>query len=296
MAKFCMYCGKPIEEGTRFCPACGKPMAAQPASEPIPAPAAESAPQLNAAVSEAAPAPQPKPAAEVRPAKSANWVLIGAAAVICAVLALVVVLVLKDKDAGGQPQEPQGQWTDIPGFSPDDIDSVAYALLPECTLLSYDRIYYNEGEASVYIYGCRMQAPEGSLLDLSEMTVDMRVDMSDPEKQMCSFSGFDGIPKLKTGELYTINDISVNEIEVMYEAQPYVSGGGYGLMFPDVFIADLTIMDMLGISDPGMSRDMWFDISGEGSTFPYMLQSEEGDYTIYLNECFKPVFYGTTNY
>lgn len=29
MEKFCVYCGKPIEENAKFCPFCGKPAAVQ---------------------------------------------------------------------------------------------------------------------------------------------------------------------------------------------------------------------------------------------------------------------------
>ena len=51
MEKFCVYCGKPIEENAKFCPFCGKPAAVQeeqpePAPQPTPAPAEPaSAPQ-----------------------------------------------------------------------------------------------------------------------------------------------------------------------------------------------------------------------------------------------------------
>ena len=69
MEKFCVYCGKPIEENAKFCPFCGKPAAVQeeqpePAPQPTPAPA------------------EPVSAPQAVPARRGNGVLYGAIAVV----------------------------------------------------------------------------------------------------------------------------------------------------------------------------------------------------------------------
>ena len=127
MAKFCIYCGKPIDEKTKFCPFCGKAIAAtQPASAPTPAdmPPKEPTPAQT-------PTPQPAAAPAVTVGNHTNWLLIGSIAVIVAVLMLVVVLALQDKKTDEQPQyiptqdtpaqDTQDDWPDIPGFSQDDV-------------------------------------------------------------------------------------------------------------------------------------------------------------------------------
>ena len=301
MAKFCIYCGKPIDEKTKFCPFCGKGATTE---QPVAVQSAVSPTSASTLPAEPAPAqvPSPQPTPTSAPATGhTNWLLIGSIAVIVAVLVLVVLLVLRDMDTKDQPQsthaqDTQSQWPDIPGFSQDDVEGVAYTLLPECELLSYGRVYYNEDEQSVFLYDCRLKAPEDSLLDLTDATVDIRVDLSDPDINMCSFSGFDGTLKLKTGDYFTIYDDGGNEIEVSFEAQPYVVSGGYAIQFPNVFVADLTWMDIRGISDPAMSLDMSFDIAGDDSPFAYALSTEDDAYTIFLDTSFRPVAYTSTNY
>lgn len=192
MAKFCIYCGKPIDEKTKFCPFCGK---AATTEQPVAVQSAVSPTSASTLPAEPAPAqvPSPQPTPTSAPATGhTNWLLIGSIAVIVAVLVLVVLLVLRDMDTKDQPQsthaqDTQSQWPDIPGFSQDDVEGVAYTLLPECELLSYGRVYYNEDEQSVFLYDCRLKAPEDSLLDLTDATVDIRVDLSDPDIDMCSF-------------------------------------------------------------------------------------------------------------
>ena len=302
MAKFCIYCGKPIDEKTKFCPFCGKAIAAtQPASAPTAAdmPPKEPTPAQT-------PTPQPAAAPAVTVGNRTNWLLIGSIAVIVAVLMLVVVLALQDKKTDEQPQDiptqdtpaqdTQDDWPDIPGFSQDDVEDVAYTLLPECKLLSYGKVHYNEEQQSIFLYDCRLKAPEDSLLDLSDATVNMRVDLSDPATHMCSFSGFDGTLKLKTGDVLTVYDDGGNEIEVSFEAQPYIVSGGYAIQFPNVFVADLTWMDMRGISDPTMSLDMSFDIAGDDNGFAYALHTEDGAYTLFLDTSFRPVSYTSAHY
>lgn len=142
MAKFCIYYGKPIDEKTKFCPFCGK---AATTEQPVAVQSAVSPTSASTLPAEPAPAqvPSPQPTPTSAPATGhTNWLLIGSIAVIVAVLVLVVLLVLRDMDTKDQPQsthaqDTQSQWPDIPGFSQDDVEGVAYTLLPECELLSY---------------------------------------------------------------------------------------------------------------------------------------------------------------
>lgn len=272
MEKFCVYCGKPIEENAKFCPFCGKPAAVQeeqpePAPQPIPAPA------------------EPVSAPQAVPARRGNGVLYGAIAVVCAVLALVVVLAL---GVNGKAKDP---WADVPNFDQSDMDDLMATMLPGFTLLSYDHTSYNAESKCLNIYGCRVQEPEGCLLDFSDLTVDLEADLSDPENVIFDLGKFEGTTRLKEDGYYTITDGSGNYIEVAFEGQPYVSDDRLFIVFPDVYIVDVYWLDVLDISDPTTYVTMWFMPNYGGELWPYELLSEDDEYTIYLNELCEPASY-----
>ena len=236
-----------------------------------------------------APAPQAQ-------AKRTNWVLIVVIAVVCAaVVTAVVLLLLKHKTS-----DP---FADVPHFTQNDLDDLMDATLPEFKLLSYGRVEYDEDEQYMCIYDCRVEAPEGCLLDFSDMTVELGADLSDPDDPLFDLGKFSGTPRLKTGDYYTISDDSGHEIEIAFLNEPYISDDGLFIVLPDVFVADLYWLDVRDISDPSQSITMWFEPnynSDNKALFPYSLYDAESlpddSYTIYLNELCEPAFYTNEYY
>ena len=164
-------------------------------------------------------------------------------------------------------------------------------MLPGFTLLSYDHTSYNAESKCLNIYGCRVQEPEGCLLDFSDLTVDLEADLSDPENVIFDLGKFEGTTRLKEDGYYTITDGSGNYIEVAFEGQPYVSDDRLFIVFPDVYIVDVYWLDVLDISDPTTYVTMWFMPNYGGELWPYELLSEDDEYTIYLNELCEPASY-----
>ena len=179
-------------------------------------------------------------------AKRVNWVLIAVIAAVCvAVVTAAVLLLLKHKTS-----DP---FADVPYFTQSALDDLMDTMLPEFKLLSYGSVEYDEDEQYLNIYDCRVEAPEGCLLDFSDMTVELGADLSDPDRPLFDLGKFSGTLRLKTGDYYTISDGSGHEIEIAFVNEPYISDNGLFIVFPDVFIADLYW------SDPTQSITMWFE-------------------------------------
>lgn len=342
MGNFCIYCGAELKPGAKFCIRCGKAVyqeaeetpAAQPVQatveqpvqetveqavqEPVQEPVAQPVQQPVQPVQQTVAQPvqqqpvQQQPVQQFVPqgapvgaqgtpapqaqAKRTNWVLIVVIAAVCAaVITAVVLLLLKHKTS-----DP---FADVPHFTQSNLDDLMDTMLPEFKLLSYGNVEYDEDEQYLYIYDCRVEAPEGCLLDFSDMTVELGADLSDPDHPLFDLGKFSGTPRLKTGDYYTISDDSGHEIEIAFLNEPYISDNGLFIVFPDVFVADLYWLDVRDISDPSQSITMWFEPnynSDNYALFPYSLYDAESlpddSYTIYLNKLCEPAFYTNEYY
>lgn len=115
MAKFCVYCGDSLDEGTKFCPNCGKPVSqpVQPANPNTnnqrtydPQPPRTTIPSAN-------PTPQP-----VAPKKKGG----GKTVLVVALLAIVAILAVKFFRSGDKEDETDGtevtEMTTIPSSKP----------------------------------------------------------------------------------------------------------------------------------------------------------------------------------
>ena len=296
MAEFCKKCGAPLQ-GRRFCMNCGT----MNEDADIAAQAGETTASSTSGTVTAT--------AQIK--KEPNWLLIGAVAVLCIVLGIVIALVSGQKDTAPEFDNPMvgdnannndstaggrnigtSTWADVTeGFDETMLQDAVDLLFHSAQLISYGGLDYEADTSMLVVYDCCIELPEGCLLDFSDVRIDFRIDLSEEGVYKAGINGYHGTPRIDESGPYSIMDDYGHELEVYYQNDTFTTDDE-SLIIVDVCVIDLDRADAEGLSDPSYDRYMYMTPCHDDVNFycSYVLYSVDEDYTIYLDENFCPIY------
>lgn len=298
MANFCKNCGAPLE-GRRYCMNCGT-LNEEPSGTTV----------ANDQETTQSAAPSYTVVSSSGKKSGPNWLLIGGLLLVLVATICIVVSIVNKRErpytamptpslSENTPTVTDGHsngtfdWSEVPGnFNEANLEEAVTLLFPHCSLRSYDALNYNSIDMALTVQGCRIQVPEDSIIDFSDVKIDISIDLTsfgDDGNYWVGDRAYYGNPVLKRSESFTVKDDRDNTLEVYYESNSYAEVQDGYIVLRNICIADYKRADATGISDPSFYVDLYLrPYYVDNIISSYTLTSLDGEYLIYLNSNFCP--------